>query len=277
MTPDEYLQDHHLCTLATATKMGTPHASTFWYANDGLDLYLALDGRSTTARNLGENPYVAGAIYDDTPDAREARSLHFQGRAVELTTAEERGRAHDVFRRKFPETQMPDAPTVRWLRIVLYDLRSVESGGAQEGRPTFFAVNFREDLVHQVFRGVTPAQAQEIASQLAPKDLGAGEVLFRQGTRGETFFIIVTGEVEVFQEVDGREHHIAVLGPGAFVGEMALLTGQPRIASVRARTPCRLVALDSEDFRGVMDRYPAIRADFERVMRARIAEVEGSR
>ncbi len=277
MKPDEYLRGHHLCTLATATRLGTPHASTFWYASDGLDLYLAVDGRSTTARNLHENPYVAGAIYDDTADPQQARSLHFQGRAVELTAAEERRRAHDVFRAKFPATQMPDQPTVRWYRLVLYDLRAVESGGTQEGRPTFFAVNFREDLVHQVFRGVTPAQAQEISAQLAPKDLAPDEVLFRQGTRGESFFIVVTGEVEVFQEEDGRERHIAVLGPGAFVGEMALLTGQPRVASVRARTPCRLVALDSEDFRSVLDRYPMIRVDFERVMRARMAEVERSR
>ena len=274
MKPDEYLRGHHLCTLATASRLGTPHASTFWYASEGLDLYLAVDGRSATARNLGENPYAAGAIYDDTADPQQARSLHFQGRAVELTTVQERRPAHDIFRAKFPATEMPDQPAVRWYRLVLYDLRAVESGGAQEGRQAFFAVNFREDLVHQVFRGVTPAQAQEIASQLAPKDLAPGEVLFRQGTRGESFFIVVTGEVEVFQEEGGRERHIAVLGPGAFVGEMALLTGQPRVASVRARTPCRLVALDSEDFRSVLDRYPIIRADFERVMRARMAEVE---
>src|SRR3990170_658222 len=86
MQPDEYLQGHHICTLATATKAGTPHASAFWYASEGLDLYLAVDERSTTARNLSENPYVAGAIYTDTADWRQARSLHFQGRAVLLTT-----------------------------------------------------------------------------------------------------------------------------------------------------------------------------------------------
>ena len=271
MQPDEYLQGHHICTLATATKAGTPHASAFWYASEGLDLYLAVDERSTTAHNLSENPYVAGAIYTDTADWRQASSLHFQGRAVLLTTPGERTRAIEVFGRKFPETTMPDVPSVRWYRVVVYDLRAVESGGKQQG--TFFAVNFREDLVHQVFRGVTPGQAQEIATQLTPRELKEGEVLFRQGSRGETFFIVVSGEVEVYQEEDGRERHIAILGPGAFVGEMALLTGQSRIASVRARTNCRLVALDSEDFRTIMDRYPMIRADFERVMKVRLEEV----
>jgi nitroimidazol reductase NimA-like FMN-containing flavoprotein (pyridoxamine 5'-phosphate oxidase superfamily) len=271
MEPDEYLQRHHICTLATATKAGTPHASAFWYASDGLDLYLAVDGRSTTARILAENPYVAGAIYDDTADWRQASSLHFQGRAVPLSTAADRARAIEIFRRKFPETTMPEGPTVRWHRLVLYDLRAVESGGHGEG--AFFAVDFREDLVHQVFRGVTAAQAQELAAQLTPQDLKEGEVLFRQGSRGETFFIVVSGEVEVVQEEGGRERHIAFLGPGAFLGEMALLTGQPRIASVRAHTDCRLVALDSEDFRTAMDRFPAIRADFERVMKTRLEEV----
>src|SRR3972149_1409928 len=132
MQPDEYLQGHHICTLATATKAGTPHASAFWYASEGLDLYLAVDERSTTAPNLSENPDVA---------------------------------------------------SVRWYRVVVYDLRAVESGGKQQG--TFFAVNFREDLVHQVFRGVTPGQAQEIATHLTPRALKEGAGLFRQGPRGE--------------------------------------------------------------------------------------------
>src|SRR3989304_3279380 len=243
MQPDEYLQGHHICTLATATKAGTPHASAFWYASEGLDLYLAVDERSTTAHNLSENPYVAGAIYADSADwrpgrsppipggaagaappspagGRQASSLHFQGRAVLLTTPGERTRAIEVFGRKFPETTMPDVPSVRWYRVVVYDLRAVESGGKQQG--TFFAVNFREDLVHQVFRGVTPGQAQEIATQLTPRGLKEGEERLRPGSRGETFFIVVSGEVEVYQEEDGRERHIAILGPGAFVGEMAL-------------------------------------------------------
>ena len=277
MRADEYLRGHHICTLATATRSGTPHASTFWYASEGLDLYLAIDARSVTARNLEENPYLAGAIYDDTPDWRRARSLHFQGRAVTLASPEERGRAFEAFRQKFPETRMPDAPAVRWYRVVVYDLRAVESGAAAEAPSTFFAVNFREDLIHQVFRGVTPSQAQEIASQLTVRNLATGEVLFTQGSRGETFFIVVLGEVEVYQQEGSEERHIAILGPGSFIGEMALLTGQSRIASVRARTDCRLVALDSEDFRTIIDRYPAIRADFERVMRVRREEVERAR
>src|SRR3989304_1898727 len=81
MQPDEYLQGHHICPLATATKAGTPHASAFWYASEGLDLYLAVDERSTTAHNLSENPYVAGAIYADTADWRQGRSRPHTGRA----------------------------------------------------------------------------------------------------------------------------------------------------------------------------------------------------
>src|SRR3989304_5823222 len=81
MQPDEYLQGHHICPLATATKAGTPHASAFWYASEGLDLYLAVDERSTTAHNLSENPYVAGAIYADTPDGRDGSDHSLLGRA----------------------------------------------------------------------------------------------------------------------------------------------------------------------------------------------------
>src|SRR3990172_2019153 len=126
MQPDEYLQGHHICTLATATKAGTPHASAFWYASAGLDLYLAVDERCTTARNLSENPYVAGAIYADTADWRQASSLHFQGRAVLLTTPGDRTRAIEVFGRKFPETTMPDVPSA--------PLRPPPPGGPGRGR-----------------------------------------------------------------------------------------------------------------------------------------------
>src|SRR3970040_2884885 len=102
MNPDEYLQGHQICTLATATKAGTPHASAFWYASEGLDLYLAVDERSTTARNLSENPYVAGAIYADTADWRQASSLHFQGGARLLDTPGEGTAGLEGLRREVP-------------------------------------------------------------------------------------------------------------------------------------------------------------------------------
>src|SRR3989304_2272946 len=86
MQPDEYLQGHHICPLATATKAGTPHASAFWYASEGLDLYLAVDERSTTAHNLSENPYVAGGVYARPPDRRAGRPPPPGGRPAACTS-----------------------------------------------------------------------------------------------------------------------------------------------------------------------------------------------
>ncbi len=70
-----------------------------------------------------------------------------------------------------------------------------------------------------------------------------GEVLMRQGEPGASMFTIVSGKVVVsVQEHDG-DHTVAELGPDDYVGEMSLLTGEPRTATVTARS--RVVALET--------------------------------
>ena len=74
----------------------------------------------------------------------------------------------------------------------------------------------------------------------------AGTDVVRQGEPGERFFVVADGSVDVI--ADGRK--VAEQGPGGYFGEIALLRDTPRIATVRARTALRLLALDRVDFVG---------------------------
>lgn len=82
-----------------------------------------------------------------------------------------------------------------------------------------------------------------------PMRFGAGEVILRQGEPGSRFYVITAGEAEVLQRGrDGIEKVVATLGPGRYFGEIALLRGARRTATVRAVTDLNVVSLDRKDF-----------------------------
>lgn len=75
----------------------------------------------------------------------------------------------------------------------------------------------------------------------------AGQFIFREGQAGDDMFIIAEGRVEILRQERGGEP-IAVLECGDFFGEMAILEDQPRFASARARSACRLLKIDRAGF-----------------------------
>jgi len=90
-----------------------------------------------------------------------------------------------------------------------------------------------------------PAPSMErVMADVIARDAAAGDVLIREGDPGDLFYVIVEGTVEITR---GGEH-VSEQGPGAYVGEVALLRDVPRTASVIAKTPLRLLALEREPF-----------------------------
>lgn len=84
-----------------------------------------------------------------------------------------------------------------------------------------------------------------LTERVAHAHYQAGDYVFRQGDPATDFFIVEQGEVEIVREPAARkpEQIMAVLGSGSFFGELALVTNQPRSASVRARTPLDVVVV----------------------------------
>ncbi len=75
------------------------------------------------------------------------------------------------------------------------------------------------------------------------KKADAGEILFREGEEGMEMFVVRSGTIRVFVETNEVEKTLAILGPGEFVGEMSLLTGQPRSATAIVEEDAQMVVV----------------------------------
>jgi Mechanosensitive ion channel/Cyclic nucleotide-binding domain len=109
----------------------------------------------------------------------------------------------------------------------------------------------RERVLARVdlFSRLTDDQRRHIAAASAIRLFGAGEVIVRQGDPGQSMFIVCSGSVAVLLEPDRRE--VAVIEKGGYFGEMSLLTGDPRSASIVARGDAAVLELDAELFRAL--------------------------
>jgi CRP-like cAMP-binding protein len=84
----------------------------------------------------------------------------------------------------------------------------------------------------------------------------AGKYVFKEGTHGGYMFFVVHGEAEVTKMVENKKVFIARIGPGRSLGEMSLLDGHTRSASVRATSNLTLIVLKREDFSRLMTEHP---------------------
>jgi small-conductance mechanosensitive channel/CRP-like cAMP-binding protein len=105
---------------------------------------------------------------------------------------------------------------------------------------------------------VDAALRGELSARARVARFGRGEIVLRQGDTTPTpFYVVAEGEVAVrVRTPDGREEEVARLGPGEFFGEMAVLTGDPRSATVVASCDSALVAVDRDAFAELFRRAP---------------------
>lgn len=103
---------------------------------------------------------------------------------------------------------------------------------------------------HPYLQHFSPAERAALGQHLLARRASTGQVLVRQGDPPDGFYFIRHGEAEVERlGPDGQPRRLATLGPGDHFGELAYLTGAPRNATVRARTPLELYYLDGGHFR----------------------------
>ena len=121
-----------------------------------------------------------------------------------------------------------------------------------------------------LFENCTKQELQSIARIADELDVREGKVLIREGERGREFFVIVTGEVEVRRK--GRK--MATLGPGSFVGEMALLSKIPRVATVTAVTPLDVLVITDRAFLDLLEKMPSLTVKVARTLAERVGANE---
>ena len=129
-----------------------------------------------------------------------------------------------------------------------------------------------------LFAGLDEAIRLELARQLEPVHVAAGEVIFRQGDIGQGLFLVVSGRlrVSVASDIsgDGHERVLYDVGRGAIVGEMALLTDRPRAATVSAVRDSDLLLLRVLSFTSLLERSPALVTGMIRLLVDRVVAVD---
>jgi len=105
-----------------------------------------------------------------------------------------------------------------------------------------------------LFEGLSRKQLVEVARLSDDLDVPAGQVLCKEGSLGQEFFVIVEGEAKVTR--DGEE--VTTVGGGDFFGEIALLEPVRRTATVTASTPLRFFVISRQAFSSVMETDPTI-------------------
>ncbi len=105
------------------------------------------------------------------------------------------------------------------------------------------------------------------------KEYKKGEVIFRQGDRGDCMFVIQAGEVEAIAEAGGREFRLRKMGPNEFFGEMALFEQEVRTATIRTTMPTRILSIDKKNFLGGIHEDPSLAFRIVQTMSHRIRDL----
>ena len=119
-------------------------------------------------------------------------------------------------------------------------------------------------------RGLSDDELKLLVPTVSVRQFGAGEMLVRAGEQGDSMFIVRSGKAEVFgHTADGQIRHVANYARGDVTGEMALMTGQPRTASVRALTDLEVIEMDREGFVRLFKEHPDAAAGIGDIITAR--------
>ncbi|HTT87070.1 MAG TPA: cyclic nucleotide-binding domain-containing protein [Acidimicrobiales bacterium] len=130
----------------------------------------------------------------------------------------------------------------------------------------------KADLLARIplFSTCSRRQLHQIGALTAGEELPADTVLTREGAKGGIAFILASGQAEV--ERHGRR--LAVLGPGDVVGELSLIDGEPRSATVRALTDLEVLEIDTRDLTRLLRSNPGVRRKLLEVLAERIRHAD---
>jgi len=177
---------------------------------------------------------------------------------------------------QYMRTSIPGVYAVGDTRAQLAKQITTATGDATTA--VLHAERYIEDLKHAE-KALPSAPREEmpaVAERLEPVRVMAGQTILREGGDPDAFFIIVRGRVGVYKNgPDGSEVEIDRLGPGEFFGEIGLLAGAPRVATVRALEPSELLRLDQETFQHLVSASSATREQLDTVARQRLAAGAG--
>lgn len=234
---------------------------------------LATDQGVTRVLNVLEQAVVDGHIpnvaKDPPPNAVLMEVLPNGGRFAvrywledfqrdDPTDSDVRAHIHTALKRAGIPVIMPIAE-----RMLVNEDENARASAAAREHARRIEILGRVDL----FRGLTPAELDKLAHHLIPAPFLKGDDITRQGAVAHWLYLINSGECDVWRELEnGERRHLATLQAGNVFGEMGLMTGQPRRATVSAKTDVDCYRLDKEGFRAILAARPDFARDISNVL-----------
>jgi CRP/FNR family cyclic AMP-dependent transcriptional regulator len=125
-----------------------------------------------------------------------------------------------------------------------------------------------------LFEGLDPTQLEELAAETRTHSHKRKEELFHKGDDGSDVYIVISGRLKALTtSADGSDVVFSILGPGDVIGEIAMLSGMPRTATVVALEACDLLSLSRPDILSFLNRHPAAAIKMLRIVSKRLANV----
>lgn len=133
----------------------------------------------------------------------------------------------------------------------------------------------RDEYLNTIFKDVDEKQLIWATAKLERQTYEPGEVIIHQGDPADRFYIIAKGQVEVLREQpDGQEIVVSRLGREQYFGEIGLLHGGKRTATVRAADNVEVMTLDRETFDDLLNASELTRGEFESLVRQRVGQLK---
>lgn len=118
-----------------------------------------------------------------------------------------------------------------------------------------------------LFHALNDEAHHKLMTKLKWVEMRGGDVLFRQGEEGDSLYILITGRLKALVNGNGEhEREVGEISQGECVGEMALITGEARSATICAIRDCMLVRLSKEDFQDLLAQHPEIAVSISRLI-----------
>lgn len=117
------------------------------------------------------------------------------------------------------------------------------------------------EIETKLFRGLSAEEFREVVSNLSLRHYEEDTIIVLEGDPGDSMFIVVRGEVRVLtKNAQQKEVVLANLGEGEFFGEVSLLTGRPRTATILTNVDSELLELTQTDYEKIAVKYPHVKA-----------------
>jgi CRP-like cAMP-binding protein len=130
--------------------------------------------------------------------------------------------------------------------------------------------NAKVELIKRVplFSGLSKRELDDVAAIADELSIAEGRELTHEGDAGHEFLVLVEGSADVRR----RGRRVNTLGSGDFLGEIALVTGAPRTATVTTSSPARMLVITARDFKALLRRTPPLQLKILEALAARLPE-----